>query len=279
MTVRFVSSVSLVLVVVSRSLFGQQLTLRDIRAAYKSFEYPAVIRLADTLLGRTDSLATSDLIEVHLLKAIAHFSLGNEEDARQSIVSVLVLQPDYTPDASTISPKIIRFFEKTRSEYFQSEERKRQMQLTSGSTITVHPTGDADDDLARGAMLRSFLFPGWGHAYISDNPKSWILLSVSVVSLGSMTYYIVRTAAREQDYLKETRPQLIEEKYDRYNASYRLRNALIITYAVLWLYSQVDLLFLSDQAFTHRQRMGLVPVISPNHAYGVTLSFALDFFH
>lgn len=249
--------------------------LRHIRAAYEAFEYATVIQLADKLLDEKDSLAASDLTEVYLLKATSHFSLGDEAEARRSFLSLLDLQPDFKPDSSTVSPKIMRFFEKVRSEYFRSAEQKQQ--TPKDTTSLARNVSMVRDDPTRGAILRSFVLPGWGHAYISDSPKCWILLSAGAATLGSMTYFIVTTASREKDYLNETRPQLIEEKYDRYNSSFKLRNAFVATYVVLWLYAQVDLLLLSDNMFTHGQPFSLVPTILANHSYGVLLSLRLDF--
>ncbi|MEK6553091.1 MAG: hypothetical protein AABZ54_06545, partial [Bacteroidota bacterium] len=44
----------------------------------------------------------------------------------------------------------------------------------------------------------------------------------------------------------ESNKLLIQQKYDDYNKSYKIRNVLIISYAVIWLYSQIDLLFFSN---------------------------------
>ena len=46
--------------------------------------------------------------------------------------------------------------------------------------------------------------------------------------------------------MNESNKLLIQQKYDDYNKSYKIRNVLIISYAVVWLYSQIDLLFFSN---------------------------------
>ncbi|MEW6703038.1 MAG: hypothetical protein AB1298_10030, partial [Bacteroidota bacterium] len=57
---------------------------------------------------------------------------------------------------------------------------------------------------------------------------------------------------RENNYLKETDKILIAQKYDDYNRSYRVRNTLIISYAVIWVFSQLDLFL-----FTQTEEMNL----------------------
>lgn len=275
MIIRYLAFVSILLIVVHHSVFGQRSPLQDIRTAYESFEYGTVIRLAEKLLEHRDSLTTAELIEVSLLKATSHFSLGEEDASRQTIIGILVLQSDYRPDSERFSPKITQFFDKVRADYLQMVEQKKQISPPPKDTSSTNKLTPRHDGINRGAILRSFVLPGWGHGYISDSPKSWILLSASAATLGSMTYFIVTTVSRERDYLNETTPDLIEEKYDRYNASYKLRNAFVVTYAVLWLYAQVDLLLLSDRS-AYGQTVNFAPAVFSNHTYGVTVSFPLD---
>ena len=94
-------------------------------------------------------------------------------------------------------------------------------------------------------MLRSLILPGWGHFYSSDDTKGYILSSLSAVTLGVMIYSIFDTQTKENEYLAETTPLLIQEKYGQYNSSYKTRNILIASYALLWMYSQIDLLYFS----------------------------------
>jgi hypothetical protein len=42
---------------------------------------------------------------------------------------------------------------------------------------------------------------------------------------------------------------MIDELYNKYNSSYKLRNISIISFAVVWIYSQLDLSFLSSSSF------------------------------
>ena len=102
------------------------------------------------------------------------------------------------------------------------------------------------------ALGRSILFPGMGHLYLSNNAKGWILTSLNTAALGSMLYFIFDSRNKELDYLEQTEPALINEKYDKYNTSYKIRNTLIITYAVIWIYSQIDLLFFSDDEISNK---------------------------
>jgi len=95
-------------------------------------------------------------------------------------------------------------------------------------------------------MLRSIVLPGMGHIFIGEKTKGLILTSLSAVSFCSMIYLIFNTNKRQNDYQSETDPNLMVERYNDYNNSYKFRNASIITFAVIWLYSQVDILFFID---------------------------------
>ncbi|MCL4551643.1 MAG: hypothetical protein M1495_24105, partial [Bacteroidetes bacterium] len=46
---------------------------------------------------------------------------------------------------------------------------------------------------------------------------------------------------------------------DDYNKTYKVRNVLIATYAAIWIYSQIDLLFLDGQnsAINESQKLSL----------------------
>ena len=92
-----------------------------------------------------------------------------------------------------------------------------------------------------------------------------------------MLYFIFDAENKRSQYLSEVDPMLIEKKYTNYNTSYKIRNTLIATYALIWIYTQIDILFLSEIPF--------VPEISSanvnNAPYSlppdIQLSFQLQF--
>jgi hypothetical protein len=88
--------------------------------------------------------------------------------------------------------------------------------------------------------------PGLGHLYNESTTKGWILTSLSAVSLTSIIYFIVDSNKKEKEYLQERNRDLIEDKYDSYNLSSGLKNISIGSFVVIWLYSQFDLLLLSE---------------------------------
>jgi hypothetical protein len=88
------------------------------------------------------------------------------------------------------------------------------------------------------------------------------LTSVGAVSLGAAIYYAVDSNTKEKKYLDETDPALIPSLYSKYNTSYKLRNFSLLSFAAVWLYSQIDLLFFSEDT---------LPVNAPSQQTGLNV--------
>ena len=110
--------------------------------------------------------------------------------------------------------------------------------------VTIRDT--VNKEILRQALLRSVFIPGTGHLYLHSDFKAWALTTLSVASIAAGIYYIIDTNKKEKEYLQETDINNVAGKYNDYNFAYRMRNFAFITYTALWLYSQFDLLFLSN---------------------------------
>jgi hypothetical protein len=239
----------------SSLLFSQESnSIQEIRNKYESFEYRSVIQLTDDLLSRGDSLSQDILTEILTMKAVAHFSLGERISSRNSFVELLNLDKDYEPDPVTVSPKIITFFNEIKETYKPVQEDIPVEKITVIDTVKVSDplVVAVEKAVIQGSALRSVILPGWGHLYLEDYTKGWILTSASTITLGSMIFFIVDANNKEQDYLNESRPDQIIEKYDAYNKSYQIRNGLIITYLAIWLYAQADIFFFSNDLISQK---------------------------
>ena len=98
----------------------------------------------------------------------------------------------------------------------------------------------------RGAVIKNILLPGLGQLHNGNSAKGWITTSASILNLGTLIYFAIDANKKQNAYLMETDRNLIQLKYDDYNRSYKIRNAFIISYAAIWLYSQIDFLFFSE---------------------------------
>lgn len=236
-------------------LFSQEsISIGEIRDKYESFEYESAIHLADKLLAAQDSLLHNDLVNIYIMKAVSHYSIGDRLSSRQSFIELLNLDKNYQLDPVTISPKIITFFNEIKETYQPIEKDIPEEKITVMDTLKISDPMilKIQKEIIQGSAIRSILLPGWGHIYLEDNPKGWILTSASALTLGSMIYFIFDTNSKEQDYLNESREDLISKKYDDFNTSYRIRNTLIISYIVLWIYSQIDIFFFSDDRISQK---------------------------
>lgn len=226
-----------------------KITIEETENKFQAFEYHAVIELADSLLASGDSLSADNLIKILVMKGVSNYSLGNNDQSRRCFIELLKLNRDYELDPVRISPKIVVFFESIKYEFRDLVKPPEDDAISN--TINSHepPVLRVEPSVFQNRMLRSMILPGWGHLYANQTYKGWILTSASAANLGAMIYYIINTNIKEKDYLNESNQQQIQAKYDEYNTSYKIRNTLIISYAVIWLYSQLDLLFAPEESF------------------------------
>ena len=215
---------------------------------YESFLYTKVVSTADSLLKNPGNFTDGQLIQIYRIKGISEYSLLDENSARKSFLEILNIDSTYKLDSTVTSPKIISFYNNIKKKYLNDIVKKKSFE-TCGDSLSAKSNfaniNRAAEKL-RNSMIRSLVLPGTGHLYLGKKAKGIILTSLSAVSLGSMIYFIINTNKKHDAYESETNPSLIPGKYNDYNSSYKMRNASILTFAVLWIYSQVDILFFTD---------------------------------
>jgi len=226
-------------------------TLHDLKNKFEAFQYPDVVREADSLLQNDPALSDSTRIDLYRMKGISLYTMNKSGEAKQSFVEILKLNPSFMLDSSNTSPKIISFFNKVKVNIADSLAKQK---IESSKIDTLYLTKKIPDveheARLRQAVLRSVLLPGLGHLYLGKNNKGWVLTSIGALSLGASIYYAIDSNSKEKKYLDETNPSLIPSLYSKYNTSYKMRNISIITFAAVWLYSQLDLLFFSESSLS-----------------------------
>ena len=215
----------------------------------ESFQYNQVINSANELIKNKQKISDKDLIEVYKLKAIAQYSLQNDKGAKESFFNILKIDTTFTLDAATTSPKIISFFDQVKIDYLQVFESEKPVVKTKTDTVYIPKVIHSEQSTSelKQAAIRSVILPGWGHLYFGDNLKGTILTSLSLITLGSSIYFIIDSNKKERLYLNAIDPLAIQQRYNDYNRSYKLKNISVISFAAVWLYSQIDLLFLSGK--------------------------------
>jgi hypothetical protein len=226
--------------------------LDSIRIKFESFDYKSVISLSDKLLISPDGISSADRIEVLRMRAIAQYSLWDENSARESFMEILKINNQYELDSLKNSPKIVSLFKAVRKSFNleSTAQKKEETKVNVDSLINLERKKiETDTKNFKTAFAKSLLLPGWGHLYNGNEFKGWLLISAAVITLGSSIYFYVDTYKKERDYLSATVQPMIDELYNKYNSSYKLRNISIISFAVVWIYSQLDLSFLSSSNF------------------------------
>jgi len=228
--------------------FAQQKSMiDDLRSYYQSFEYDKVISLSDTILAAKDTLNNSDLTEVLLMKAVSHYALADEPLVRKCFIDILKINRDFIPDSDKVSPKIVNLFINVKNDFLHTITVEQKSLIKDNEQL--HVQADYSQIFnsiqnQKSSIVRSFLFPGWGHLYSGNQTKGAIISSAAIINLGAMIYSIMHTNALDKNYINESDETLISSRYNSYNQSYKIRNILISTFALIYTYAQVDFLFL-----------------------------------
>ncbi len=223
------------------------LSLETIQQKLESFDYPEVISLSARLLAERENLSSRDSLEIHRMRAIAYYSLGGRQACANEFLAILHIQANFQWDSVKTSPKIIRFFEETRTEFLAGQKAPSPPDSAMNMPALQNLIPASGGPPSRGAILRSLLLPGWGHLASGHSAKGWLIAALGVGALGSAIYFTSETRVKEDAYLNETDPALIETRYQAYDSAYRKRNLLVAAYAAVWLYAQVDLLYFSQK--------------------------------
>jgi hypothetical protein len=223
-------------------LSAQEVTYNQVKAEYEAFEYEKVIQLSNSLIkqgGVSDSLK----IDVYQMRVVAFYSLGNELSTQSSFREILKINKNYSPDPSKISPRLITIFQTVKEDYLKSLAQETIKRDSTGQTEKVFVPSQF-----KSSALKNIFVPGWGQISNGYSTKGYMLSTASSINLAAMIYFIFDTKKKENDYLKEINKNLIGYRYDSFNKSYKIRNTLIASYIIIWLYSQIDLHLLSNGA-------------------------------
>ncbi len=233
------------LIINSNAFFAQESDFEKVKKFYDSFDYRNVINLSDALI-KEKSLGDSLLIEVYLMRAVSFYSLGKEDSTKENFKDILRIKSNYEIDPLKISPKLISLFNQIKIDFINTS--KQETLITDSSKYNLVQR-EFDYAKIRNSLIRNIFLPGTGQLFGGIKTKGIILSVLSFANLFGAGYFIYDTNKKEKDYLIEIDPSLIQIKYDSYNKSYKIRNVLIISYLVIWIYSQLDLFFFNDNEF------------------------------
>lgn len=96
-------------------------------------------------------------------------------------------------------------------------------------------------------VLRSAVFPGWGHFAVKQYTRGEILLGLEVIFLGTAFYYYNQAMEdydkyKEADYIND-----LNNYYDRAQDKYRVSQTFLVLGLANWLYSMYDTVLVTRQ--------------------------------
>lgn len=247
---RFFSKVIILSFLFFRFIYCQSDIVKKIQYDFENFKYPDVVSLSNQALEHKNIFTPDELIKIYTLQGASYFSLSNNDSARIAFTNLLQIDSTFTPDSSQISPKIISFFNQIKKNYLlisRINEKPLKTEIDSASIKKIKSL-ELQNSNFRGAQLRSIFLPGWGQLYLGSTAKGILLMTAGLTALGSSIYFIIDSKNKENKYLSETDPGIINSKYNSYNTAYKIRNTLLISYVVIWLYTQIDLLLFSSNS-------------------------------
>lgn len=262
--------------VINQDSLNVQDSLSMMNRKFDQFKYGDVISIANKLLLKKIPLASNEILEIYKLKGISHYSLSEDDAAKKSFIEILRIDTSYTLDSTKISPKIISFYKQVKTNYIQQQQDIEARTVVRIDTIYV-PKVEYDKQHVskiKNAIARSLIVPGLGHLYLDVNFKSVLLTVLGSASLAASIYYFIQSEEKEKAYLIETDSKMIESRYAEYNDTYRYRNISLISFGVVWLYSQLDLLFFSDDSSSEILTNSS---LNYNDFRGLTLNFKYGF--
>ncbi len=254
-------------------------SLDSLKQRLENFDYAGTINLADSLLKFTNNPAPSQLIEIYRMKGISEFSLLEDQAARNSFLSILKIDKNYELDSAKTSPKIITFFDGIKKNFIAeyNKQEKYNSQIDSLYSARIRMRSEENINKFKNSMVRSLLLPGLGHLYLGEKPKGIILTTLSSVSLVTAIYFIFDSNSKFNDYVRATNPAVIASNRDSYYESNSLKNISLISFSVLWLYSQIDLLFLHDFNDQNNSTAQNIPRLNYDLVRGIQLSYQWSF--
>jgi hypothetical protein len=265
------------IILLGTCVFPQQKTnIANIRSLYESFEYKEVIKLSDSLLSGKGTFNKSELTEILMMKAVSHYVLAEEPQVRKCFIDMLKIDRHLEVDSEKVSPKIVSLFNDVKNDFIQTipEEQKFIDNKLTSQTNTDPLLIKIQDQ--KKSIIKSFLFPGWGHLSSNNITKGVIFSSAALINLGSMIYFIIDANSKEKKYLSTTDEYNIKSSYDNYDRSYKTRNVLISSMICLYIYTQVDFLLLGGNSMSDIG-MGIGKNYSDPSGAGIAFLFKLSF--
>ncbi len=241
---------------------------------FQEFRYQDVIRQGEEMLGQKQDLTVVEKCEILRFLALSYYARQDMQGALRNFAEIIKLDNNYRLDPIKNSPKILAFFEEIRNQIPSTGPAHPAQKEDS---LLVAPAIVMTDSLQNAAYRRmalSFVLPGSGQIWRGEKTKGWLLLGGNFALMVTFVYFAGETNRLEDQYLQATDRNEISAAYDKYNQAYKKRNLALAGFLTIWLYTQIDFLFLS-QPSDHPPQVTWYPTMDRSGRAALTIVFPL----
>lgn len=241
---------------------------------FQEFRYQEVIRQGEEMLDQNPNLPVLEKCEILRLLALSYYVRQDMQGALKNFSEILKLDSNYRLDPIENSPKILAFFEEIHHQFHESGQALTQQKDDSLMVASTVVLTDSLEKAAFRRMALSFVLPGSGQIWRGEKTKGWLMLGGNFALLGASIYFAAETNRLNDQYLQATDRDEISAAYDEYNQAYQKRNLALAGFVVLWLYTQIDFLFLSPTSDQPAQ-VSWYPTVDRSGRAAFTIAFTL----
>ena len=205
---------------------------RQLQTAYDNFDNKAVDSLLAKAVPGYGKLTDQEKVAFHKYKAFRAFQLGEQSIVQNHFRELLRIDPVYTLDPISTSPKLLTLFDKTKIEYLEQQQRRLET-LSERKEFADLP-------------WRSLVFPGWEQWHRGSRIKGYSWMALGTITLAGTVQALVRTSIKHEAYLDEEDPVRLKKKYHEYNDVYQSQYYWAYSMLAVWIASHVDAVFLTE---------------------------------
>jgi len=247
--------------------------IEKLNSLFQEFRYQEVLRQGAEMLDQNPNLQVTEKCEILRLLALSYYARQDMQGTLKNFSEILKLDGNYRLDPRENSPKILAFFEEIRHQFQESKQAHTQKKADSLMVTSPVILTDSPESAAYRRMALSFVLPGSGQIWRGEKTKGWFQLGGSFALLGAGIYFSTETNRLNDQYLQATDTDEISAAYDEYNQAYQTRNLAFAGFVVIWLYTQIDFIFLSPSSI-HVAKISWYPTVDRSGQASFTIAFA-----
>jgi tetratricopeptide (TPR) repeat protein len=202
--------------------------IQEIDEAIAGFQYEQADHLIALALEHIDSYDYAQQQQLYTYAALREFQQGDQLRTKEYFLRILEINPTFSLDPVSMSPKIISLFQTTKVEYLETvNQRLTQLE----KEMRYHPV-----------PWRSLVYPGWEQWHRSYRLKGSLWAAAGTACLIGALQAVIRTQNKRTAYQDAEAPEEVNTLYREYNRLYKTQFYWSYAYLTIWLASHLDAL-------------------------------------